>query len=294
MSSRLAHRRGVGEPAAAGKRIEHERGLEPSRTVSVLVEREMREAVAEVQRRPHPERLRHAPGPVRLDALADGPHAPRPVTRAGHVGRVDAQLRAVDDDRAGPRAPLREPRVVHHEHTVVVDAALPRFLDRDRRRVEGQVRLDAVLVALDDVADRTKRFDDLDADRPDRRRPVERHRTGREHRVFDAVTHEAERAVHHAPDGVVAHRRAEVEVTVALVAVEPVAVVVVGIAGRRMGDGIRRRVDRVVVERAQHVVSSSFELGGPTLDVGDERLAQVRGVDVDVLCERFRFQCLRE
>ena len=142
--------------------------------------------------------------------------------------------------------------MVHHEHSVVVDAPLPRLLDGDRGRVERQVGRDAVLVRLDHVPDGAERFDDLDAEGTDRRRPVERHRTRPEHRMLDTVEHEAERRVDDPTDRVVTHRGAEVELAVALVAVEPVAVVVVRIAGRRVGDRIRRRVDRVVVERAQH------------------------------------------
>ena len=49
--------------------------------------------------------------------------------------------------------------------------------------------------------------------------------------------HEAEGGVDDAAHGIVAHRRAEVEVAVALMPVEPVAVVVVGVAGRRVAIG---------------------------------------------------------
>ncbi len=70
--------------------------------------------------------------------------------------------------------------------------------------------------------------------------------------MLDAVYDEAEGCVDDAADGIVTHRRAEVEGSVALVAVEPVAVVVVGVAGRRRGDRVGRRVDGEVVERAEH------------------------------------------
>ena len=56
--------------------------------------------------------------------------------------------------------------------------------------------------------------------------------------MLDSVLHQTESRVDDPADRVVAHGRAEVEAAVALVAVEPVAVVVVRVAGRRGGDRV--------------------------------------------------------
>jgi hypothetical protein len=71
--------------------------------------------------------------------------------------------------------------------------------------------------------------------------------------VFHPVQYDAERGVDDTPHRIVTHGSAEVELALLLVAVEPVTVVVVRVARRRMGDRIGGRVDRVVVEWAQHV-----------------------------------------
>ena len=65
---------------------------------------------------------------------------------------------------------------------------------------------------------------------------------------------------------------AEVELAVVLVAVEPVAVVGVAVAGRGLRDRLRRLVDRVVVELAQHGASYHWiGSGRPQLTSGVRR-----------------------
>src|SRR5438034_101134 len=73
--------------------------------------------------------------------------------------------------------------------------------------------------------------------------------------VLLAVAHDAEAAVEDAEVRVQRGADAEVELAVVLVAVEPVAVVGVAVARRGLRDRLRRLVDRVVVELAQHGAS---------------------------------------
>src|SRR6476646_10056268 len=75
-------------------------------------------------------------------------------------------------------------------------------------------------------------------------------------RVLLAVAHDAQAAVEDAEVRVQRGADAEVELAVVLVAVEPVAVVGVAVAGRGLRDRLRRLVDRVVVELAEHRASS--------------------------------------
>src|SRR4029078_2516803 len=71
-------------------------------------------------------------------------------------------------------------------------------------------------------------------------------------RVLLAVAHDAQAAVEDAEVRVQRGADAEVELAVVLVAVGPVAVVGVPVAGRGLRDRLRRLVDRVVVELAEH------------------------------------------
>ena len=278
----LPHAVGAPGHRAGGDGVEHQRRLEPPLTGLVLVQRQVGEAVAEVQRGPQPERLGQLHRPVGLDLGTDRAHAPRAVAGAGDLARVDAHLGAVDRDGALPRAPLGEAGVVHGQQALGGDDALAGLLDGDGRVAEGEVAGDAVLVGLDDVADGAHRVDHLEADGPDGGGAVEGHGTRGEHRVLDAVEHDAEGGVDDATHRVVAHGGAEVEVAVLLVAVEPVAVVVVRVAGGGVGDGIGTRVDRVVVERAQH---RSDVLGGSdedlALGVAGQQVGEGRGHTVE-------------
>ncbi len=87
---------------------------------------------------------------------------------------------------------------------------------------------------------------------PDARGPIDRHAPGREDGVLDAVDDDAERGVDDAEHRVVPHRAADVEGAVALVSVEEVAVVVVGVRRRWRGHGIGVGVDRIVVPGCEH------------------------------------------
>src|SRR5271166_1195679 len=256
----FAHAGGAARGRAVRDRVQDERGLQPSAAVFVFVECQVGEAIPEVQRCPEPEDLERHGLAQHVQLFADGPDTPRAVAGAGHLGGVDTELVAVDGDRALPGAPLGEAGVVGEQDAFRAAALLARFLDRDGRGPEGEVAGDAVLVGLDDVADRPHRFGHLDADRTARRRPVERHGARGEDGMLDAVYDQAEGRVDDAADGIVTHRGAEVEGAVALVAVEPVAVVVVGVAGRRCGDRVGRRVDGEVVERAEQESSRVSDL----------------------------------
>ncbi len=219
------------------------------------MQRQVGEPIAEVQWRPKPEDLKRHGLAQHRHLFADGPDPPGTVAGAGHLPGVDAQLVAVDVDHALPGAPLGETGVVGDENPFGAAALLAGFLDGDGRGPEGEAAGDAVLVGLHDVADGAHRFGHFDADRTDRGRAVERHGAGGEDGVLNAIFYQAEGGVDDAADGIVTHGRAEVERAVALVTVEPVAVVVVGVAGRRRGDRVGRRVDREVVERAEHAAS---------------------------------------
>jgi hypothetical protein len=151
--------------------------------------------------------------------------------------------------------------VVSQQNPFRAAALLAGLFDGDGGSPEGEVTGDAVLVGFDDVADGPHRFGYLHADRSNRGRPVERHGAGGKDGMLDPVFDQAEGGVDDAADGIVAHGGTEVKVAVALVAVEPVAVVVVGVGGRRRGDRIRGRMDGEVVEWAEHGASLCSELG---------------------------------
>jgi hypothetical protein len=68
--------------------------------------------------------------------------------------------------------------------------------------------------------------------------------------MLHSLKDHAECRVHDSPYGIVLHSGSEVERGVAEVPVEPVSVVVVRVPRTGMGDGVRRWVNRVVVERA--------------------------------------------
>lgn len=70
--------------------------------------------------------------------------------------------------------------------------------------------------------------------------------------MFHTVFDQTERRVDDSAHGVVAHRRAEVELPVALMPVEPVAIVMVGVGAGRRRDRLGGRMDGVVVKRSEH------------------------------------------
>lgn len=70
--------------------------------------------------------------------------------------------------------------------------------------------------------------------------------------MLDTVQDDTEGCIDNAANRVVAHAGGEEERRISVMAVEPVPVVVVRITRRGMGDRVRRRMDRKVVERAQH------------------------------------------
>ena len=236
-----------------GQQRHDERLLEPALAVGPLEQGEVGAAVVEVERRPQPEDLHLRRLEVGGRLLAHAPHAPRAVTGGAGALGVDLEGDAGGQrDGALPRAPLGEAGVVHHRHVVAHDL-LPGLLDGLGAGPEGDVGGEAVVVLAHHVAHGPQRLDDLDAQRPDLGGPGGGHGARREHRVLDAVVHDRERGVDHAPVRVVAHGAAEEELALDVVAVEPVAVVVVGIGRDRLGDGRRGLVDRVVVERRQHL-----------------------------------------
>ena len=87
-------------------------------------------------------------------------------------------------------------------------------------------------------------------------------------RVLLSVAHDAEAAVEDAEVRVQRGADAEVELAVVLIAVEPVAVVGVAIAGGGRRDRLRRLVDRVVVEFAEHCASPVVRLVGSVTAIG--------------------------
>ena len=102
-------------------------------------------------------------------------------------------------------------------------------------------------------ADPAHRFEHLDLERPDAQvGRLQRRASRRVEGVLLAVAHDAEAAVEDAEVRVQRGADAEVELAVVLVAVEPVAVVGVAVAAHGRRDRLRRLVDRVVVELAQH------------------------------------------
>ena len=118
-----------------------------------------------------------------------------------------------------------------------------------------KVRSALIPVSLSSMATRMRRIGSmhLDLERADAQvGGLERRATRRVERVLLAVAHDAEAAVEDAQVRVQRGADAEVELAVVLVAVEPVAVVGVAIAAHGRGDRLRRLVDRVVVELAQH------------------------------------------
>src|SRR5437879_2700562 len=79
-------------------------------------------------------------------------------------------------------------------------------------------------------------------------------------RVLFAVAHDAQPTVEDPEVRIQRGADPEVELAVVLIAVEPVAVVRIPVAGGRLRDRLRRLVDRIVVELAQH--GSSQTRGG--------------------------------
>ena len=121
------------------------------------------------------------------------------------------------------------------------------------RAREGEVGADPRLVVVDADADASHGLEDLDLERPDAQvGRLQRRATRRVEGVLLAVAHDAEAAVEDAEVRVQRRADAEVELAVVLVAVEPVPVVGVAVAGHGGRDRLRRLVDRVVVELAQH------------------------------------------
>ena len=194
-------------------------------------------------------RLRRA---ARL-GLADAAHAPRTVLGAvtDRLAHLDLAVRAADD--AAPAAELVEARGVHRPPSPAPQD-LPRLLDRRRARREDQVARDATLVVLEHHARPLHRFDDLDAERSDLHLGAFGRRAPRAVETVLACVrpNHAEGAVEDAAVRIDRHADAEVVGAVVRVAVEPSAVVDVAVAGRRVGDRLRRLVDRIVVELVQH------------------------------------------
>ena len=175
-----------------GQQRHHEGLLQPPLAVGPLEQGEVGAAVVEVERGPQPEDLHGRRIEVGGRLLTDAPDAPRAVAGGPGAGRVDLEGDAGGQgDRALPRPPLGEAGVVHHRH-VVADDLLAGLLDGLGAGPEGDVGGEAVVVLAHHVAHGAEGLDDLDAQRPDLRRPVRRHGAGREHRVLDAVVHDRE------------------------------------------------------------------------------------------------------
>ena len=169
-----------------------------------------------------------------------------------HASRIDGDRAIVDGDGAFPAAPLREARVLVDHDAVGRCVSLPGFLDHHRARSPREIGRECRLVRTDGEAEDPHRLDDLDADGSHPGRAVERHAARGEHRVLDAVDDDAERRVDHPEDRIVTHGATDEEGTIALVSVEEVAVVVVGVTRGRCGDRVGAGVDREVVPWREH------------------------------------------
>ena len=226
----------------------------PAVGVGVLEHTEVRAAVVPVEGCPQEERLGRT-GRARREAgirTADATEAPAAVLGAVDARRVDGDGRAVVRDLAFPLAELGEAGDVHDRATAVVPY-LATLLDACGAGGEREVGRDAGVVVVDGNADAAHRFEHLDLERADAEVGGLQWRASRRvERVLFTVAHDAEAAVEDAEVRVQRGTDAEVELAVVLVAVEPVAVVGVAIAAHGRGDRLRRLVDRIVVELAQH------------------------------------------
>jgi hypothetical protein len=227
--------------------------LMPRPTAFVLEDAEVGAAISPVDRRPQEEDLRgrrHRRSP-RL-RLADGPDPPGAVLGAGYPAGLDGDAAAGVADLAAPAPELGEAGDVHDEPTATARRLAPLF-DARGARGEGEIAFDPGLVGREMDAQRAHRIDDLDAKGPHARLGgILGRTTGRVEGVLLPVPHDAESAVHDAAIRVDGQPDGEVELAVLGVAVHPVAVVDVAIARHRLGDGLRRLVDREVVVAGEH------------------------------------------
>jgi hypothetical protein len=225
----------------------------PHATVAVLEDAEVRAAVPPVQRGPEEEDLRHARRRRAAGlGLAHWSDPPRPVLRPEDARDVDGERPPCVADLSLPAPELREARHVHRDPRAGSYRLAP-LLDTGRARDERQVALDAGLVRLEHDARAAHRLHDLDPERSDARvRRVLRCAPRAVKGVLLAVAHDREAAVQDSAVGIQAHPHGEVELPVVRVAVEPVAVVDVAVARRRVGDRLGDLVDRVVVESGEH------------------------------------------
>src|SRR6185369_14340956 len=87
-----------------------------------------------------------------------------------------------DGERAGPTAGLREALAVEEDATELPDE-VPRLLERRNRPVPDEVEGERVLGGLEDDADATQSFEDLDPKRADGRVHAVAELTGGAHHV---------------------------------------------------------------------------------------------------------------
>ena len=198
-----------------------------------------------------------------------GARSPTPRTphdrsrRAERLAGCEVVQHAVDLDPTLPPAELGEACVVERdsEPDLLEEVWL---LDGGRSTHEGQVRSQPLLGRVDRDPKRVERLEHFDPDRADLVRvgtvgwgPTRRMHADLSCGRGATICDHAERGVDDMAVRVQPHRRGEEQTGVPGVAVEEVAVVVVDVAGRRLGDRAGGLMDRKVVERTQHPADAS-------------------------------------
>ena len=132
----------------------------------------------------------------------------------------------------------------------MADDLLPRFLDRFRASPKGDVGGGSVVISLHHIADDAERFDDLDTKGANPGAAIHGHTPGGKDRMLDTLMDDRKRPIDNASVRIVTHGRPDEKGPITLVAIEPIAVVVVRVRGQRLSDGSGRLVDRIVVKAA--------------------------------------------
>ena len=214
----------------------------------------MEAEVVEVQRGPQEEQAVAGRRGGSATGVATGQwsDAPGPVLGASGGSRVELQTATIDVDPTAPPSHLGEPGGVHGSS----DGAAPvvsGLLDVSRPALECEVAGEPGLVGLQHHLAGLHGFQHLKPERPHLlvgRVPFGPTR-GVEG-VLYAVDDHAQAAVSDSEVRVVGGSDPEEPVGVGRVAVKPIALVYVLVAGRRGGDGVRGLVDGVVVEPREH------------------------------------------
>src|SRR5262245_13430552 len=224
----------------------------PGVSVGVLEQAHVRAAIGPVERRPQEEHLRRD---LRRRAARvgnpDGPDPPGAVLGAEGAPRVDREAAPGVPHLALPAPELIEARGVHRGPPA--PPRLAPLLDVRRARDPLEVAGDAGLVLGDHDAQPLHRLLDVDAERAHLHlRRLARDAARGVEGVLLAVAHDREAAVHDAEVRIDGGADPEVVLAVLGVAVEPVAVVGVAVAGGGLRDRLGRLMDRVVVEAREH------------------------------------------